>query len=385
LDLDLLTFNLLYSIYSLPNILFPLFGGILVDYLGVKTVLVSCSILVVTGQSLFTIGVTHKSFNLALIGRGLFGCGGENLDLAQTIIVLRWFTGKELAFAFGLTSMSSLMGSVINDNIEPILVNTYGLNTGLSLGVLLCTLSLLATFLAIKFDDFRESITQEQEFQDFKLKNVYKFNRVFALLMVNTVCMECSIYCFSYIASGFLQDRFGYSSVKAGSVMSVSFFVSGLLSPLFGVLADRVGKRGVMMIGANGLVVGFHLFCMFCGKGTGTWTVVTAFVGLGIGFAIYVTVFWTSLSYVVRREVVGTAYGICYSIGNVALVVSPVVTGFIKEHTEANEGYFWVNAFLAALALVGMLSAYLVYSLDIRGEGVLNSRVPIESKALRSF
>ena len=378
MDLDLVSFNLLYSVYSLPNILFPLFGGILIDYLGVRTVLVVCSVLIVMGQSLFLMGVANKSFYLALIGRGLIGCGGENLDLGQSIIVLRWFTGKELAMAFGLTSMSSLIGSVINDNIEPLIVENYGLNIGLSVGVVICSLSLLTTFFVIKVDNSREFIIQEQESQNFKLKYIYEFNKIFLLLMVNTVCMECSIYCFSYIASGFLQDRFNYTSVEAGSIMSVSFFVSAFLSPLFGVIADKIGKRGIMMIIANGLILLFHLFCMFCDDNTETPTILTAFIGLGIGFAIYTTIFWTSLSYVVKKEVVGTAYGVSYSLGNIALVITPIMTGLIHENTELNKGYFWVNSFLALLAAIGMLSAYIVYKLDIKGEGILHKQVPTE-------
>lgn len=350
----------------------------MVDYLGVRSVLMACSVLILMGQSLFLIGVSRKSFMMALVGRGMFGCGGENLDLAQSIIVLRWFSGKELAMAFGLTSMSSLMGSVVNDNIEPYIVEYYGLKTGLLVGVIVCILSLLATILVIKIDSSRESVIQVPESNSFKLKNIYKFNKLFLLLMINTVCMECSIYCFSYIASGFLQDRFNYSPVEAGSIMSVSFFVSAFLSPLFGVIADKIGKRGIMMVIANGLIVSFHVFCMVCKDNTGTPTVVTAFIGLGIGFAIYTTIFWTSLSYVVKQEVVGTAYGVSYSLGNIALVVIPIIVGLIHKNSELNKGYFWVNFFLAVLAAIGMFSAFLVYKLDIIGDGVLHKQVPID-------
>lgn len=36
LQLDEFGFNLLYSLYSMPNIIIPFFGGILIDYLGVR-------------------------------------------------------------------------------------------------------------------------------------------------------------------------------------------------------------------------------------------------------------------------------------------------------------------------------------------------------------
>lgn len=36
MNLNNLEFNMLYSIYSLPNIVLPFFGGILIDKMGVR-------------------------------------------------------------------------------------------------------------------------------------------------------------------------------------------------------------------------------------------------------------------------------------------------------------------------------------------------------------
>ena len=93
--------NLLYTIYSLPNIFLPLAGGILVDRLGPSVMLISFSTLICIGQTVFAVGMNSRNYKTMLIGRGLFGLGGESLEVAQASITTDWFHSHGLAFALG--------------------------------------------------------------------------------------------------------------------------------------------------------------------------------------------------------------------------------------------------------------------------------------------
>jgi MFS family permease len=93
----------MYSVYSLPNMFIPLIGGALIDSMNPIHVLIGFSTIVCLGQTLFAIGVTTKWFSLMLFGRILFGIGGESISVAQASITTRWFSGKELSFALGLS------------------------------------------------------------------------------------------------------------------------------------------------------------------------------------------------------------------------------------------------------------------------------------------
>lgn len=49
-------FNLLYSLYAFPNVIVPLIGGMLIDKIGARIVLIfTCSICVV-GQAVYSFG-----------------------------------------------------------------------------------------------------------------------------------------------------------------------------------------------------------------------------------------------------------------------------------------------------------------------------------------
>eukprot|EP01016_Furgasonia_blochmanni_P012900 TRINITY_DN16492_c0_g1_i1.p1 TRINITY_DN16492_c0_g1~~TRINITY_DN16492_c0_g1_i1.p1 ORF type:complete len:199 (-),score=18.60 TRINITY_DN16492_c0_g1_i1:59-655(-) len=112
-------FGLLYSVYSLPNIILPIFGGYAIDWLGVRTSLIIYTALIVAGAVLITVGGYLHSFAFLLSGRVLFGLGGESLIVAQYSVIADWFRGKELAFAFSvLLSISRGEGS-LNSWISP--------------------------------------------------------------------------------------------------------------------------------------------------------------------------------------------------------------------------------------------------------------------------
>ncbi|KAI8893255.1 hypothetical protein BC833DRAFT_505626, partial [Globomyces pollinis-pini] len=72
-----LKLGLLYSIYSFPNVIIPLLGGIVLDKFGFKRILIISSFLVLLGQTLFGVGIDQKQFPLMLIGRFIFGVGAE--------------------------------------------------------------------------------------------------------------------------------------------------------------------------------------------------------------------------------------------------------------------------------------------------------------------
>jgi nitrate/nitrite transporter NarK len=54
-----------------------------------------------------------------VIGRFIFGLGGENLVVATYLILSQWFLDKELAFALGISIAAGRIGSSANTFITP--------------------------------------------------------------------------------------------------------------------------------------------------------------------------------------------------------------------------------------------------------------------------
>ena len=112
-------FNLLYTVYSIPNIVLPFFGGYFTDKLGARLMnVVFCSCLLL-GQIVLTAGVFAGSFPLMLLGRVVFGFGGESLCVSQSAIIQQWF----------MASLSDDCQKKINGVVERSCAARYGVST----------------------------------------------------------------------------------------------------------------------------------------------------------------------------------------------------------------------------------------------------------------
>ena len=73
---------LLYSVYNIPNFVMPLFGGLILDKIGIRIGLLTFGFVIIFGQAIFTLGAYQNSFAWLLVGRVINGLGGESLSVA---------------------------------------------------------------------------------------------------------------------------------------------------------------------------------------------------------------------------------------------------------------------------------------------------------------
>ncbi|KAJ3382414.1 hypothetical protein HDU92_004774 [Lobulomyces angularis] len=139
--------NLFYSVYSFPNMFLPFIGGQLVDRLDTRKVLMAFSFIVCFGQTVFAVGTSLKSFSMMVLGRIIFGIGGESISVVQCSITTSWFKNKELAFALGLNLCVARLGSVMNSVMSPRIESSYSVPVAIWTGSLMCYLSFFSAFI----------------------------------------------------------------------------------------------------------------------------------------------------------------------------------------------------------------------------------------------
>ena len=100
--------GLLQGIYSFPNVIMVLIGGIIIDKLGTRISTFIFAVLCMTGAIITAFSGTLL---FMAIGRLTFGLGAESLIVAVTTVIGRWFKGKQLSFAFGLNLTIARLGS----------------------------------------------------------------------------------------------------------------------------------------------------------------------------------------------------------------------------------------------------------------------------------
>src|SRR5829696_821431 len=108
-DTQLGTLN---AIYSLPNIVMVLIGGIIVDRYGTRLSTLAFAVISLVGALLTALA---PNFAGMAAGRLIFGLGAESMIVAITVAIGQWFVGRQLGFAFGVNLSIARAGSYAAD------------------------------------------------------------------------------------------------------------------------------------------------------------------------------------------------------------------------------------------------------------------------------
>lgn len=95
-------FQLLYSLYALPNVFTLFFLGYLCDLVGSRIGLISLSAGIAIFQLVIALGGSMNSYGVLLVGRICFGIFSEAVFIPHASLISKWFQGTEQAFALGI-------------------------------------------------------------------------------------------------------------------------------------------------------------------------------------------------------------------------------------------------------------------------------------------
>jgi MFS family permease len=101
-----------------------------------------------------------QQYWLCVVGRTIFGLGGESLTVAQNTFTVRWFSGDILAMVFGVVVAFSRIGSAINFALTPYLVSKFNIQEAVWIATSTCGISLLAVCIA-SYIDYRSTTRLE--------------------------------------------------------------------------------------------------------------------------------------------------------------------------------------------------------------------------------
>lgn len=240
-------FNLLYTVYSLPNVILPFFGGFVVDSFGAPMCLGVFAFLCWVGQLMFAVGALVKRWPIMLLGRTLYGFGGESICVAYSTLLSQWFAGREVAFAFGVALAISRLGSVLNNLVSPEVADKLSTPCALFMGVVLNSISFMTTFViwyiderakgpcpstveTMTTDDMAEPLLSgetervhesTEESAPASLWDVTKFGSMFWLLSLSCLVVYGCVLPFNNVASGILLERNYFRVPPADCVLAV--------------------------------------------------------------------------------------------------------------------------------------------------------------------
>eukprot|EP00397_Hematodinium_sp_SG-2012_P021976 GEMP01022737.1.p1 GENE.GEMP01022737.1~~GEMP01022737.1.p1 ORF type:complete len:448 (+),score=72.65 GEMP01022737.1:172-1515(+) len=347
-------FNLLYTIYSMPNIVLPLVFGFFMDRTGIRLSIILLSTFVLCGALLVAFGMHMESFGWMLFGRFVLGFGGESLQVAQAALLYQMFRGEEVALALGANLSIARAGSVLNDVLSPYLGDRFGLLTAMWFGAFMVSLSFCANILSVSFDK-TESPAQHGTEESSSLIPSFHFSKQFWILAVYTTCIYSAILPFNNIAVEFFVDVRGESHQAAGNALAVLFLISAIFAPFFGYFVDNVGHRTHFLVGSAVVLMTSHslLFrlapAVVCGM-------------IGLVYMVFAAVVWPTVGLTVPAKQLGSAYGVTTSMQNFGLCLVPIFVATLQgSTTDVTKGYEHAASLFMILGFFGVLSSYMLH------------------------
>ncbi len=351
---------MLYSIYSIPVILFVVVGGLLADKLGVRKAAVLFTALFTLG----TVMTASQNYTIMLIGRFLFGIGAESYYVVMNKILAKWFKGRGLAMAFGVNLFLCRGGTYAAFFGLPWLAQNYSLATALWIVAGINILGLVVTILYAFLDRYGErkglvAFAEEESEEAFRFSDTFRLPTAFWVISLLCVTYYSAIFPFQGAATDFFMERYQMNNVQAGRLAGTIILISMFTTWIFGAIVDKYGKRATMMIIGSLAMIPCHISMAY--TNINPWI---PMIVLGLSFSLVPAALWPALPLMVKDNQLGTAYGVIAMIQNIGLFTFPLAVGAIRDATGS---YNPAMIMFAGLGVLGLGFAIWLKVLEAKG------------------
>jgi MFS family permease len=346
--------GLLDLAYNVAALLVLVAGGVVIDRAGTRRAMVGFGAVTALGGALIA---AAPSFAVMAAGRFLLGVGAEPLIVAATTVLGRWFKGKELSLAMALNLTVARLGSVAADNARSWAAPLFGSwRPPLVLAAAVGSTALLGGVASAALErraEARGTLGRAGATDRLALRDLVRFDRSYWYVVGLCVTFYGAVFPFRRFANLFFVDARGASQEAAGFMNGLLPLSAMFATPIFGLLADRIGRRALLM------ALGAALFApVFLLMGYAPLPLGVPVAMMGVAFSLVPAVMWPAVTYLVEEERLGTAYGLMTFCQQVVWGATSWLIGRANDAAGASAahpaGYgpmVWILTALSGLAL----------------------------------
>ena len=374
---------------------FLIIAGIILDKLGVRFSGILSAGLMVLGAGIKFIGVSDwfqttalaqwlgtwwvsmpASAKMASLGFMIFGCGCEMEGTNVSKILAKWFKGKEMALAMGLEMAIARLGVFAVMWIAPIISERFGGSVLAPLGfcgALLCIGLINFIIFGVmdkKFDSQLAAAGKEsdepvndEEFHIRDLGAIFK-SKMFWIVALLCVLYYSAIFPFQRYATNFLETTLAIEATEAARLFSCFPILAMILTPLLGIVLDRIGKgASMLMIGSIVMMVCHLCFAFLLPAFPYKGFALTLILILGVSFSLVPAALWPSVPKIIDEKILGSAYCLIFWVQNIGLCFVPKIIGALVKSTG---GYLVPMLVFSSFGVLALLLSLLLKIEDRR-------------------
>ena len=375
--------GMLNGVISIPNVALALINGLLIDRYGPARVAFWSAAIGVLGAALTAVG---SPYEIMVAGRFIFGVSEGAIFIALVAGLARWFSRSGIALATALYLSLARAGSYAVDTSTAWARPLYerGWQPPLWLGTGIAVVGLIAAILfywldrrhrpgagsaAPLRDPARAAAADIVAAERSGLGSLLRFDLSYWYILALHVLYAAVFFPFrTTYAIEYFQHVKGLSLKQAGVANSWVFFAAIFATPFFGLLADRLGHRALMLIfGTLLLPVTFVILGL---TDLNLWV---STVMMGISFSLVPAVIWPATTLIVEPRRLGTALGLITLIQALGMAASNLAAGWLADKAGAGAenpaGYAVMMWFFFLLSLVALSSAVLLWRRETGPDG----------------
>ena len=365
LGLDKTQLGFIFSIFAYPYTVMQIAGGWLADRFGPRLVLLGLCLL--WSVATFLTGTVGGALSL-IVMRVLVGLGEGGAFPAATRAMTFWFPPQERGLAQGVTHSFARLGGAVTPPLVIAIVAIWGWRAAFfSLGLVS---ALWALWWWYSFRDTpREKLSVSlQEIEEIgvpetkaRLESTPWREMIARMWLVTGVdfCYGWSLWVFLTWLPSYLHEARGFDLAKMAIFTSLPLAAGVVGDTLGGIASDaifkatgnlRLARTSLLVLGLMGALVFLVPAIRTEDRMVAVYCLTASFFCLELTNAVL----W-SLPIDIAGRYAGTAGGMMNTGFGVAGMISPVVFGFLIQHTGSYVGPFAITASLLALGAIGAL------------------------------
>ena len=273
---------------------------------------------------------------VASLGFAIFGVGCEITGITVSKIIVKWFTGRELALAMGLQVAMARIGTALALGVSlPIARSMQDISYSVLFGAIALCVGLLFYLVYCVLDKKEDSSVSatslssddEEGFRMTDLKLIFT-NKGFWLVTLLCLMFYAGVFPFLKFATKLMIFKYHVPESFAGLIPALLPFGTILLTPVFGTLYDRIGRGATLMIIGSVMLTVVHVLFALPLMNV-WWFAVIVMIVLGIAFSLVPSAMWPSVPKIIPMKQLGSAYAIIFYIQNIGLSMVPLLIGWV--------------------------------------------------------
>ena len=357
-------------------VFFLIFAGIILDKIGIRFTGILSTVLMFAGALIKYWAVSHSfegTITLplgigtyqtqvlwAVLGFAIYGVGCEIAGITVSKVIVKWFTGHELALAMGLQVALARIGTAGALAIAlPFAKSMGGVHYSVGLGAAMLCAGMIAFLVYCVMDKRLDASlsgrqdTAEEGFSFSDLKALF-LNRGFWYVALLCLMFYAGVFPFLKFATKLMVFKYHVDADLAGLIPAMLPFGTIFLTPFFGGIYDKYGKGATLMIAGSALLTFVHVVFTLP---LDSWLIAIAvMVILGVAFGLVPSAMWPSVPKIIPMKLLGTAYALIFFIQNIGLALVPVWIGKVNQSNTSAEGIIDYTPAMTIFACFGLVA-----------------------------